>query len=361
MALNSVVYRSLCRVVGGQDPSALDDCVAAGRLQALYEMAYTHDVVPALAVRCNQHDIDSDLLRDDSADELKQALMDNTRRNMNICAQALKITRQLNQAGILPLFLKGTARLLMGQSQHLGFRKQVDIDVLVEPAQIATARDIFLAEGYHYQVHGADPSALQQVAVDTPKALQLSAAHHHLPLLIKKDYGTTVELHRHYLPARFQRNNPLEPLFASALQVDSQGAHFLVPSAEYQLVHLILGKLVNDGFFARRSFSIREACDLIDLLDNAGENLDMRILEKQCGAQFALFHTLVAELMAYRSPLTISASPKASSYLWMMNKRLDSILACRLLDAVARIDYLSHQLAYSPAKFPNYVKRRIPM
>jgi hypothetical protein len=355
---NSVVYQWLCRVVGGQDSAALGDCAAAGYLQPLYDMAYAHDVLPALAVRDQQRSEQAQLFDETTAQCLRDSLRDNTLRNMTICAQALKIARQLNLVGITPLFLKGTARLLAAQKENLGFRKQVDIDLLVDPSQLEAAGDVFLKQGYRYQLPGA-ASTSQQELMDTRDAVQRSAAHHHLPVLIKPGYGTSVELHRHYLPGRFQRNNRLAPLFASAQELQLQSARFMVPAPQHQMVHLVLGKLVNDGVLARRSFAIREACDFIELLDESAAAIDLAMVERHCGRQFALFHTLVVELMGYNSPLDIAPLSSARRYLSLLRQRLDRPLARSFLDGLARMDYLSHELAFSPAKLPGYLGRLI--
>lgn len=346
-------------MLGGQDETALKECIAARLFQPLFELAQMQDLLPALAVRCNEQDVDRGALGEEKAEALKQALMDNTLRNMQISAQALKFTRQLNQAGITPLFLKGTARLLTSESENLGFRKQVDIDLIVRPEELDAAGDVFLADGYSFCEFPDNSAAVPIAPGDTVSAIKRSAAHHHLPPLVKPGYATTVELHRHFLPGRFQRNNPLEPLFGSARQVESHGATFNVPSTEYQLIHLILGKLVHDGHLARRTFPIREASDLIDLLDNAEVDIDQQLVVQRCGSNFALFFALVSELMAFRPRITIIELVDASKYIQMMQKRYDSPATRKLLDAYARAQHLAHALVYSPAKLPAYMNRMI--
>ena len=357
---NWSVFRELCRVLGGQDQKALKECIDAGQLSQLLDMAQLHDLLPALAVRCNEQDVGSTVLGEEKAALLKQALMDNTQRNMKISAQALKLARQLNLAGITPLFLKGTARLLTSESENLGFRKQIDIDLIVQPAELEAAGDAFLADGYSFCEFPDNSAAVPITPGNTVSAIKISAAHHHLLPLVKDGYAATVELHRHFLPKRYQRTNPLDPLFDSARQIESHAATFYVPSTEYQVIHLILGKLVHDGHLARRSFPIRGACDLIDLLDNAEGDVDQQLVVQRCGSSFALFFALVSELMAYRPRTTITELVDASKTIQMMQKRYESPATRKLLDAYARTQYLVHALAYSPAKLPAYMKRMIP-
>jgi hypothetical protein len=359
LSTSSSVFRTLCRVLGGQDQTALKECITSRLLPQLFNMAHSQDLLPALAVRCNELDIDTLVFGKQRADLLKQALMDNTLRNMEIHAQAIKFTRQLNCAGITPLFLKGTARLLTSASGNIGFRKQIDIDLIVQPTELEAAGDVFLADGYIFCKFPGNSTAVSLTPGDTVSAIKLSAAHHHLPPLVKGGYAATVELHRHFLPGRFQRSNPLEPLFGSARRIESHGSTFYVPSTEYQLIHLVLGKLVHDGHLARRTFPIREACDLIDLLDNAEGDVDQQLVVQHCGSNFALFIALVSELMAYRPQNIITELVDASKYMQMMQKRLESHAIRKSLDMYARAEHLAQALAHSPAKLPAYLRRMV--
>jgi hypothetical protein len=350
-------FRILCRVLGGQDQAALKECTTIALLQQVFSMAHSEDLLPALAVRCGEQDFDTLLFGGDRADLLKQSLMENTLRNMEISAQALKLTKQLNRAGITPLFLKGTARLLGSESENLGFRKQVDIDLIVQPVELEAAGDAFLADGYRFCKFPDLSNAVPLSPGDTVSAINISAAHHHLPPLVKGGYAATVELHRHFLPKRFQYYTPLDPLFDSAKKTESHGATFYVPSTEYQLIHLLLGKLVHDGHLTRRTFPIREACDLIDILENADHDVDQRLVLQHCGRSFPLFYALVCELTNYPRRSSIAEVEDTSKFTWMMWKSFDSYAIRKALDLYARAEYLAHALAYSPSKLSAYLRR----
>ena len=354
---SSSVFRILCRVVGGHDQAALKECIAATSLRQLFNMAHSQDLLPALAVRCNEQDIDTLVFGEERADLLKQALMDNTLRNMEISAQALKFTRQLNRAGITPLFLKGTAQLLTSESENIGFRKQIDIDLIVKPAELEAAGDAFLADGYSFCKFPDNATAVPIIPGDTVRAMKSSAAHHHLPPLVKGGYAATVELHRHFLDRRFQRGNPVEALFSNALLFERHGATFRVPSSEHQIIHLVLGKFVNDGHLARRTFPIREACDLIDLLEGAEGAVDQKLVQQHCGGSFPLFYSLVCELMNYPRRTRIAEFEDTSKFTWMMQKSFESHAVRKVLDAYARTEYLAHALAYNPTKLLDYLRR----
>jgi hypothetical protein len=349
-------------VLGGQDPAALHDSIAAGLFPQLCHMAQLQHQLPALAVRCGEQPIESAEVGDVDSELLKQALRDNTRRNLQISAQAIKITARLNQAGIVPMFLKGTARLLAADSINLGFREQSDVDMIVRPAELVAAGDVFLAEGYSYYQYSRDPAKTPRRIGNTIEALSLSASHHHLLPLAKQGYAATVELHRHFLDQRFQRANPLEPLFASAYRLERHGAVFQVPSTDYQVIHLILGKLLNDGLLTRRAFPLREACDLIDLLKGVDDkHVNQALIEARCGASFAQFLALVSELTGFTPGFTVTKPVNVSTYLRLLQKRQDSAFTRALLDSYARFEYLVNAMLHSPAKLPAYLGGLLPL
>jgi hypothetical protein len=357
----AAIFLRLSSVLGGQCPQALQECTAANQFEPLFDLARKLDLLPALSVRCNELHVGAEILGQHRSDALRQALMDNTLRNMAISAQALKFTRQLNRAGITPLFLKGTARLLASAPESVGFRTQADIDLIVQPNELRAAGDVLLADGYSYCEFAGNSDVARTNSCDTASAIKQSASHHHLPPLVKPGYAASVELHRHFLDGRFQRNNPLEPLFDSARLLEWHGVTFKVPSTEFQIIHMVLGKFVYDGYLARRAFPIRDACDLIELLENAEGDIDQQLVLRHCGRSFPLFHTLVCELMNYSPRTGVILFEDTTRFTWLMQKRFESNTARKLLDAYARFEYLAHALASSPAKLPAYLRRRYPL
>ena len=129
------------------------------------------------------------------------------------------------------MLLKGSAHLLTINREQPGFRKQADIDLIVPPASLLTAGEALQADDYHYYRNYRPLEIRPGVAADTPAAIDTSAMHHHLPPLVKRDQPAFVELHRHFLPRRFQNKTPLEPLFDSADEQRVSGATFLVLEA----------------------------------------------------------------------------------------------------------------------------------
>ncbi len=276
---------------------------------------------------------------------------------MQTVMQALKLARSLNGIGITPTFLKGTAQLLTVNEARLGFRKQLDIDLVVAPEELKAACQALLDAGYGFYREATNANRQPGVFHDIKEAFRTSAAHHHLPPMVIDGYANCVELHRHFLPRRFQRRNPLGPLLASAHQHESHGATFKVPSAEYQVIHRVLGKLVNDGYLARRDFSIREGCDYIELLDSVEGRIDRGLVEQHCGKDYTIFTQLVTELMGYKDGETIGRESDIKRRLQLMEKRYNSAVTAKLLDAHARAIHLGQEMLYSPTKLPAYLRR----
>jgi hypothetical protein len=130
-----------------------------------------------------------------------------------------------------------------------------------------------------------------------------------------------------------------------------------VPSAEYQLIHTVLGKLVHDSYLSRRDFPLREGCDYIEILETAEGKIDRELVERRGGKDYFIFSQLVAELMAYKAPNTKGKKTDISRRLKLMEKRYNSSGTAQLLDAHARALHLSHELLNSPAKLPAFLRR----
>lgn len=351
------LFRALCRVLGDQDHHLLQEIVAAGKFPSLVELAHQQEVLPAMAVRCGEYIPKHQIMSSVEGELLKKALHDNTVRNMQISAQALKIATLLNKADIAPLFLKGTAQLLDPKTKNLGFRKQLDIDLLVKPEQLETASNLLLADGYEFYDFTNSAHSGPTLLPDPVKAIRGSTAHHHLPPLLKKNYSTTVELHRHFLPKRFQREIPLEPMFSTAIPMNRNEIRFLFPSTEYRIVHLILGKFVHDGHLTRRTFPIREACDYASLLENNKGHIDFALVAKHCRNEHDLYSQLMAELMGYPPQTNRTAARAIDKRIQTMQRRYDYRTLGKLWDSYARVLHLSRSLVHSPAKLPAYLGR----
>lgn len=356
MPSNWTVFAALCCIIGGRGRDMLQACVDAGGMPPMIAMAASQDVLPALAARCYEQADWAAAISEQDQQSLRNALLENTRRNMAIVVQSVHLIRTLNNAGIKPLMLKGTALLLTINRERPGFRKQADIDFIVPPASLIAAGDALLAQGYGFYLEDEVFHGPTHALGDTHAAIKAGAAHHHLPPLVKDEQNAMVELHRHFLPKRFQHRNPLAELFDAATEHDIQGASFLVPSTEHQIIHIVLGKLVHDGYLARRTFPIREAADYIELLHSAGGVIDSERVARHCGRAFSIFAQLVMELMKY--PAESPGPASGTQYrIELMRMRYDSPALAKLLDGYARAAHLTCAMLHNPSKLTAYLRR----
>lgn len=356
MPSNWTVFAALCCIIGGRGRDILQACLDAGDMPQMIALAAAQDVLPALAARCYEQADWAAAISEQDKQSLRNALLENTRRNMHIVVQSVHMIRALNDAGIKPLILKGTALLLTINRERPGFRKQADIDFIVPPASLVAAGDALLAQGYGFYLEDEVFHGPTHALGDTHAAIRAGAAHHHLPPLMKDEQIALIELHRHFLPKRFQHRNPLAELFDAATEHDIQGASFLVPSTEHQIIHMVLGKLVHDGYLARRMFPIREATDYIALLDSAGGVIDNECVARHCGKAFSIFAQLVRELMQYPAEFP-GTKTGIKCRIELMRMRYDSAAPAKLLDGYARAAHLTCAMLHNPSKLTAYLRR----
>lgn len=365
-------FRALCRIVAGQDELALAaELAQPWAWPVLLELAWQQDVAAALAQRLASMPTADQLLPAEIVQSLRDTRLENVRRNMKITAQALKLASSLNAVNIEPLFLKGTAQLLASERGEYGFRHQLDIDLLLPEDQLEPACDALLQDGYCFCADEDSASDPPQLTRDKSQALRQSRGHHHLLPLLKPGYPALVELHRHHLPRRFQAGRSTASVFASATVGEHAGTRFLLPSASQQLILMLLGRFVHDGFARRYDFPIRTACDYTQLvtraqtqgegsdgnggLDNGG--LDIDLIERQCGKYLALFNQLVIDLTGCAGIKGLDTTVDTGTWIKLLETRYNWPLCAGLLDARARIQHLAAATFHNPGKLPGYLRR----
>ncbi len=349
---NWTLYRQLCRLLGGGWEHGAGDSLAADDLARLVDLAERRGVLPSLASRAGERL--SGAVAPFPA--LRRALLDNTRRNLLIMSQALRLARCLNQGGIQPLFLKGTAALLGTDGAEAGFRRQVDIDLLLPADALGRGCDLLLRDGYRCV---AEPGA--PVPADAAEALRAGRLHHHLPPLAREGYAATVEIHRAPLPPGVGRPEDAADWLGRATASSLRGARFLLPCAEHGILHTALGSHVGDGYRARSDLCPRSLCDhlaLLSRLRTAGAEPDRALLSRRGGAAVALFDSLVRELSGLDPEPRIAPAAELRRHLQLMRAGMNSPRLAALLRRQARWRHLGHSLWHSSGKLPAYLRRR---
>ncbi len=109
-----------------------------------------HLVIPSVYLRFKRQGI-LPYLPEDLSDHFKMIYDLNLQRNTTILSQTDQINRLFATAGIVPIYLKGTANLLDHLYEDVGERMVGDIDLLVSDAEFLKAANLLKAEGYEHQ------------------------------------------------------------------------------------------------------------------------------------------------------------------------------------------------------------------
>lgn len=352
---NWQLFQQLLRLLAGGWVHGRGDTLDGPALERLTHLAMQHRVAAALACRV------ADRLPPEQLQHsgLQATLLENTRRNLLMTSQCLRLAGTLNRAGIRPLFFKGAAALLSlpnacSWERPAGFREQIDIDVLIPSGELPAACRALLDVGYRFQAPSQGP------APATPQeALHRSRFHRHLPPLVLPGYAAPVELHRAPLAPRFHGAAEPGDWLHRALPARRQGADFLLPCPEHAILAAVLGRFVGDGFLASADLCPRAVCDYLSLRPAAAGELDRDLLRRHGGEALALFEALAGALTGLSFEALLPPAGISGARLKLMRARYNSTLVGAALDRQARWRHLALALRHSGGKLPDYLRRRL--
>lgn len=208
----------------GVDPDVL---AVAGR----------HHMIPALASALSRRGLRAD--DPDLADYLDAVHGLNARRNRRIRAEVDDIAAGFAACGIRPVFLKGTALLLLGLHDDPASRFIGDIDILVPPEEIEAAAAALERLGFLRKPAG--PEHVHD---------RVKLAHPGRP--------AQVELHHPAVPGHLAGPLPPMPMRVSAVPVGGAA----VPSASDLVIHNLLHAMLHDWNLALAELPLRDGLDL---------------------------------------------------------------------------------------------------
>jgi hypothetical protein len=175
-------------------------------------------------------------------------------RNMHLKAQGVDLIRLLNSAKIEPVLLKGFANLIDDLYEDDGERIMRDIDVLIEEEELPKALKVLLENGYRY--------------FQEPSVFDLDMKYkHEAPSLMAEGQPAAVELHIKPTILAGKRTL-LDTAYArkGARTVNIDGAHALMPSPEFRLLHNYFNSQYHEGQSYRfASLHIRGLFDWVRL------------------------------------------------------------------------------------------------
>jgi len=220
-------------------------------------------VLPALYVQLER----ASLLKEMPSDlvEYMEYLTDlNRERNQQILSQMNDITALLNKNGIAPVYLKGTAQLLLPLYDDIAERMVGDIDLLVEETDFVQTAQLLIDYGY------------QPLRKFNPKLISLTK---HYPRLTNYNYPAAVEVHRQVIVA------PYDKQFKSAEIIRDKHKIFgkqdvYIPSYEHLIIHNVLNTQVNDRAYLWGDVNLRQMYDLLLLSNHENPNMVLKRFAK---------------------------------------------------------------------------------
>lgn len=211
-------------------------------------VAGRHHMVPALASALTRRGLrpsDPDL-----AAYLGAVHGLNLRRNARLVAEIREITAALAARGVRPVFLKGSAVLLLGLLPDRGSRFLGDVDLLLAPEEAAIAAEALAEIGYRRGPEGP------------------ASAHDRVKLVHPERPGQ-VEVHHPAVPWHLSAALPPEAMRVRAVAAPGpDGA--AVPCATDLVVHNLLHAMLHDWNLAMAELPMRDGLDLA-LLAQTGE------------------------------------------------------------------------------------------
>jgi hypothetical protein len=193
--------------------------------------------------------------------ELRQYLQTlyeaNSERNRRLMALAQETVRHLNDVGVEPVLLKGTANLFSGLYPDAGMRFLSDIDILVPADKMTDCVGRLLTADYGLQYD--------------PKSIDWKQSHHYPPLL-KKSENIRVELHREILGEKYSRLLDAGSVMRDALSLTVEGMR--VPSAHHRIIHNIAHTQVQDGNYVFGTIALRQLYDFVLMADAFDGRID---------------------------------------------------------------------------------------
>jgi hypothetical protein len=230
-----------------------------GDPQGLVELAGLHLVTPALRRGMRALGLDGDL-PDELASFLAAVEALNVRRNRRLAAQAAELAGALNALDIEPVFLKGTALLLLGLYPDPSARLIGDIDLLVPVDRLDDAAAALRGLGY------AD--------------LEAGPAHAHDPQsLAHPERPAMVELHRSPVPLPLEPLLPSLELQARAVPLPGLGAaRARAPCPTHLALHNLLHAMLQHRCWRLANLPMRDALDLVLLDRRFGAAIDWETL-----------------------------------------------------------------------------------
>ena len=283
-------------------------------------------VFSALYLQLNRTGLLSEL-PSDLVEYMKEFADLNRERNHKIIDQAIEITKLLNENGITPVFLKGTAHLLDGLYEDIAERQVGDIDLLVNESEMVRVAEILITSGYT-PLGEYDPRDFK--------------ATKHYPRLQNFNRVASVEVHRQILGYPSYKSLDCKTLINNSKKLDLPVTAFVLCD-QHQIIHNILHVQISHEDFYYARINVRQGYDLY-LLSLRVNPLDV---VKSFGKYFHLMNcNLAITNKIFFNPVTLNYASNLQTKLY-----LDRI--SRHIN-YAKWDRFSHGILFLLVRFSRY-------
>ncbi len=265
-------------------------------------LSSNHLILPTVFRRLKNKGF-SDYLPADLAEHLNEILQLNIERNNGILQQIDELCQHLDNAGIKPVFMKGTANLLDGLYLNKSDRMIGDIDFLVRDEDFLKAVEITVKLGYKTDIE----------IYDDIKTLK------DYPRLYRDDVPADLEIHRLPVIPEYAVWFTPEIIFGEKKQITGK-TNCYVPSDKHKLIqNFIHSQLTNKGH-KLRLVALRDLYDCHLLLKKVNSDEALKeIKEKEKAEIYFDFLQLVINKSRDVHVLNKKSKDFITKHDWFLN------------------------------------------
>lgn len=200
------------------------------------------------------------ILPEDLQHLLTEVYTFNCQRNDLIYDEINRIASLVNQAGIEPVFIKGSAGLLMNLYDNRGLRMMGDVDLLVYKTDIPTCTKLMQSDGY------SPIEGLYMPDADD---------HYHGFPLVHDRHNIRFEIHERLA------DDPIldtQAIIEDSVKVQLEEGVVRVPSKTHFIIHNILHHQVFDNGIAGENILLYQLLDLYTIRETFEQQLDWKTI-----------------------------------------------------------------------------------
>ncbi|MFH1000513.1 MAG: nucleotidyltransferase family protein [Bacteroidota bacterium] len=258
-------------------------------------------MIPALYLNLHRNNLLNELPADLSS-YFKEITDLNRERNQSILNQINRLTKQLNENQLKPVFLKGTAHLIDGLYEDIGERMIGDIDFILQENEAYKAYQILIENGY--------------VSTNDYAKAEIGEGKH-FPRIIHKNEIAAVEVHGKLLKGNYHKLLNWDTVKDNVRACSSLNGAYVLADSDLILHNIFNAQLNDDGHAKLRTF-LRQSYDMMLL----SKRKDPLIIGKMYGKKFNQINAYLAhsaDLLDYPETLKFENNRRVKLHLWKID------------------------------------------